>query len=294
MVNKLIISFTHLLLIAGCSNIELEFSKVEIINFRSDIFQNDRKVRVYLPKGYSEKKTYKVLYLNDGQNIFENDSQKKSEYWHVDKVADSLIQNNLIEPIIIVGIDNIGSKQRGNEYLPWEDIYLHPPIPDPQGKKYPKFLTNELMPFINKQYRTKEGVEHTGLGGFSYGGLISIYTAVVTNQFSKLLIESPSLYVNEQMILKEAANNDISWPEFVYVGIGTNELNIENCDETNEDNLMAVNDVKTLLDIIRRQSQNSEIHYEETPCGIHSFEEASKRLPMALKFLYGNKDVGSK
>ncbi len=262
-------------------------SRIEIVQFESDIFKNTRSIRIYLPADYESRGPYEVLYLNDGQNLFQSDSLKRIDYWRVDQIADSLIERNLIQPIIIVGIDNLGLRQRANEYLPWEDIYLHPPNPNPQGTKYPKFITDELVPFINQNFKTKTGRMNTAVGGFSYGGLISAYSALIDDHFGKLLIESPSLYVSEQRIFSELSKKEMIPKMKIYAGIGTNELDLKNCDELHDDNLMAVNDVKSLISLINERSPDSEIHFEKTKCGIHSYFEASKRLPTALTFLYG-------
>lgn len=274
------------LLSYGCNDLTSE-SALEIVEFESDIFKNKRKIRVYLPKGYEKGNSFEVLYLNDGQNLFHNDSLESSDSWRVDRIADSLINLKQIRPIIIVGIDNPGLNERANEYLPWEDVYLTPPNPNPEGNKYPEFLSNELIPFINANYKTKVGRLNTGIGGFSYGGLISVFSALNTDNFGLLLIESPSLYVHEQKILAHASERQNLNSMKVYAGVGTNELNTKNCNETNVDNRMAVNDVDSLLKILRVNAPHSEFHFEVTKCGIHSYEEASKRLPIALEFLFG-------
>gem|GEM_PF-5168002 len=64
----------------------------------------------------------------------------------------------------------------GNEYLPWEDIYLKPAIPHPMGSRYPDFLLSEVLPFIKNKYRISTKREDIGLGGSSYGALIALYT----------------------------------------------------------------------------------------------------------------------
>jgi len=263
-------------------------SRIEVIRLKSNIFNNERNLRIYLPAQYDGQKTFKVLYINDAQNLFNSDSLRKKEDWRMDEITDSLISKGAIEPIIIVGIDNSGISNRGNEYLPWEDIYLNPPIPSPQGKQYPKFLINEVMPLIESKYKVKKGFENTGIGGFSYGGLISIYTVMtIPKHFGYLLAETPSLYVNDKKLLVEANNSNNVWPKKVYIGVGTNELALKNCNEENGDNKMAVSDIKNLMSIIKKQHPKTEVNTNIVRCATHSFEEASRRLPQALKFLYG-------
>jgi predicted alpha/beta superfamily hydrolase len=196
----------------------LEFHRLE-----SKIFNNTRTIRVLLPKEYCKKpkKSYPVLYMNDGQNLFDaKTSNSNPMEWGVDETMEKLIESKKIEPIIIVGIDNAGRKMRPYEYLPWNDIYLKPPCPNPQGKKYPDFLVNEVIPFINKLYRTQKGPGNTGLGGTSYGGLITLYTALKKpGVFDYLLIESPSFYVCDKAVLREAKTFS-QWPRKIYLGVG--------------------------------------------------------------------------
>lgn len=149
-------------------------SRIETLVLNSKVFDNNRTLRIYLPKEYDGKRTFKVLYLNDGQNLFGDNELGSKNEWRVDEILDSLLRNNVIEPIIVVDIDNAG-RDRANEYLPWADIYLSPPIRKPNGKKYPEFLIGEVMPAIERNYKIRRGKENTGIGGSSYGGLISMY-----------------------------------------------------------------------------------------------------------------------
>jgi predicted alpha/beta superfamily hydrolase len=213
---------------------------LEIRDFRSVVFHNKRKLRILLPLGYRDKKNaltkYPVLYLNDGQNLFDVcTSMFGPKEWKVDETANRLIAEGKVEPLIIVGIDNAGRHEkerlreeplvgsRPDEYLPFPDEGLDPPLPIVHGENYPGFLTREVMPFIEKNYRVKIGPENTGLGGSSYGGLITFYVALQTHGvFGRVLIESPSFDVKDYAVLKEAAEHK-DWPSRIYFGGGTEE-----------------------------------------------------------------------
>src|SRR5436190_15643487 len=142
---------------------------------RSRIFRNSRMVRVWLPPGYDETgdRRYPVLYLNDGQNLFDPATAFAGVDWRVSVAAERLILEGKIPPLIIVGIDNTG-ESRLREYIPYRSLELR--LFGPQGKGYPEFLLREAMPMIEKYYRVAKGPEHTGLGGSSLGGLITLYT----------------------------------------------------------------------------------------------------------------------
>lgn len=111
--------------------------------FKNVIFDNTRILRVFLPPEYDKdpKKKYPVLYLNDGQNLFDvSTSIFNPMEWKVDETVLDLIKKQEIEPLIIVGIDNAGKRDRPNEYLPFEDKYLSPPMPNPNGQQYPEIF----------------------------------------------------------------------------------------------------------------------------------------------------------
>ncbi|HZY37779.1 MAG TPA: alpha/beta hydrolase-fold protein [Mucilaginibacter sp.] len=257
---------------------------IDIQQLHSNIFSNTRKIRVYLPPGYYQaSKSYPVLYMNDGIATF--------DAYNLKQLTDSLINNKLIEPLIIVGIDNGGSvegsknpiRDRANEYLPWPDLnetVNANKIKKPAVYEYPLFLFNEVMPMINKKYRTKTGKLNTGLGGASYGALIALYTAIHRpGKIGFLLLESPSLYVYDEQVLKELGK----MPEFpkTYIGIGTRE------GATKAIQLTALNDAKKLDKILTAEYGNKKVWLKIDTGASHNFDFFAKRFPLALKFLYG-------
>ncbi len=150
---------------------------LRVHEFHSRIFRNTRMLRVWLPPRYdapeNDNRHYSVLYLNDGQNLFDRATAFAGVEWQVDETADRLIRQEVIPPLIVIGIDNAQS-DRIKEFLPYRSF--HPPVLRPQGKRYPSFLMDEVMPFVYERYRIARGPENTGLGGSSLGALISLYT----------------------------------------------------------------------------------------------------------------------
>jgi enterochelin esterase-like enzyme len=162
--------------------------------FRSRVFRNTRFLRVWLPPGYdgaeNSGRRYPVLYLNDGQNLFEAATSYTGVEWQVDETADRLIGEGAVPPMIIVGIDNSG-KDRIREYMPHRSV--HPMMLRVQGRYYPDFLMKEVMPFVERNYRAATGPENTGLGGSSLGALISLYTAMARpGVIGRLLVDIAS------------------------------------------------------------------------------------------------------
>lgn len=147
-----------------------------------------RKIWVYLPASYrSSKQYYPVLYMHDGQNIFDNYTSGYGE-WGVDECLDSIMRNGKNE-CIVVGIDN--GPKRLNEYNPFDNERFGPG----EGKAYAAFLTETLKPFIDGHYRTKKDRTNTMIAGSSMGGLISYYTMLAYPAvFGKAGVFSPAFW----------------------------------------------------------------------------------------------------
>lgn len=272
---------------------------LEIREFKSAIFHNTRKLRVLLPAGYREEKNantrYPVLYLNDGQNLFDVcTSLWGPKEWRVDETANRLIAEGKIDPLIIIGIDNAGRHEkerlevervqgsRADEYLPFPDVALDPYIAHVHGANYPAFLTREVMPFIEKNYRIKTGPENTGLGGSSYGGLISFYVALHTRGvFGRLLIESPSFYVKDYAVLRQAAKHN-DWPARIYFGGGT--------EETPPDAAETVpGDIAKAVKVLQANGVAADRMLVNITPGHHDEDAWAARFPAALTFLFPSK-----
>lgn len=143
-----------------------------------------RNVDVWLPPGYSEDKKYPVLYMHDGQNVFEPISSIGGVAWEVDKAITRLMEAGTISGVIVVGVWN--SDIRWREYMPQKPyesellkIHLSAIIDkaggDSVSDSYLKFLVDEVKPFIDSNYQTQSDQRHTFVMGSSMGGLISLY-----------------------------------------------------------------------------------------------------------------------
>jgi len=257
---------------------------LRIHEFPSRIFRNARKLRVWAPPGYdaadNSTRRYPVFYLNDGQNLFDSATSYTGVEWGVDETADRLIRDAAVPPLIIVGIDN-AQNDRMKEYLPYRSF--QPPILRPRGKCYPEFLMHEVMPYMGERYRIAPGPENTALGGSSLGALISLYTVLERpGVFSRLLLESPSLYISRRRILK-CSRYFGQWPEKVYVAIGTREAGREDKDR------QVVEDVREFERILRRVGLcDDRLRVRIDEGATHNEREWAKRFPEALTFLFGD------
>ena len=181
-----------------------------------------RRICIYLPQGYNEtKKHYPVMYLQDGQNLFDEATSAFGDEWGVDECLDSLIAKGK-PACIVVGIDN-GGTTRMSEYNPYEFIWkdsLQSKTFLPQGNEYLSFLTQILKPFIDKKYRTLSGKENTIIAGSSMGGLISYYAALkYPDVFGKAGVFSPAFWTAPQIKpLTDAVSSKLNSKFFFYIG----------------------------------------------------------------------------
>jgi predicted alpha/beta superfamily hydrolase len=197
--------------------------------FPSKILRNRRDVLVYLPPGYRRfsGRHYPVLYLHDGQNVFDAATSFAGVEWGVDETAQQLIRQKLIEPLIIVAIANTG-EERIHEYAPTPARIDPPKRKRSKGllRSYGHFLTKELKPFIDRRYRTRREAEFTGLGGSSLGGLATLVLGLwFPNYFQRLAVLSPSIWWDDCAIYKivDALDENAKPPLRIWLDTGTNE-----------------------------------------------------------------------
>jgi metallo-beta-lactamase class B len=199
-------------------------SHVKIIDtaFAIPQLNRTRRIWIYLPEGYATSKThYPVLYLQDGQNVFDAATSFAGE-WGVDETLDSLIAKGT-RACIVVGIDN-GGEKRMNEYSPF-DTELRTGKDTKQflkgeGDAYVDFMVNTLKPFIDENYRTRKEKESTMIAGSSMGGLISYYALVkYPNVFGEAGVFSPSFWIVPDLDkLMEESVHKLNAKIFFYAG----------------------------------------------------------------------------
>ena len=274
---------------AGVIRAETATGDLRIHPFHSRIYRNDRFLRVWLPPGYDDAQNaarqYPVLYLNDGQNLFEPATSFNGVEWQVDETADRLIREQVIAPMIIVGIDNTG-KDRLREYMPHRSF--QPIMLRVQGTRYPSFLIKEVMPFVERHYRVAPGPRNSGLGGSSLGALIALYTVAVSPEiFGRLLLESPSLWAANRQIVRQSRTVR-RWPERVFLATGSAEAGRPDRDRS------MVDDVQELAAILHRSGlDRSRLRFIVDQGASHHESSWARRFPDALSFLFAEGELGS-
>lgn len=244
---------------------------------------NQRAILVYLPPTYENRPDhhYPVVYMQDGQNLFDAATSFAGE-WGVDDTMETLSQDEHLEAIVI-GIPNMG-KRRMAEYNPFPD---HRPG-DSAGNQYLSFIVNTLKPTIDRDFRTLPGKRYTGIMGSSMGGLISLYAFFrYPNIFGFAGVMSPSLWVAGNSIfgyLKTAPFH----PGKIYLDVGTRELG-DSPEESYRQRKLSRQyyaSVRRLKRILVRKGYRpirDLLHIEEK--WAHHTESAwARRLPDAMRF----------
>jgi predicted alpha/beta superfamily hydrolase len=242
--------------------------------FRSRFLRNQRDLIVYTPPGYDDEylRHFPVLYLHDGQNLFDGaTSFILGQDWHVGQTADLQIQSGAVEPLIIVGMYN--TKARIREYTPTHV----PKLGGGRADRYAKFLLEEVKPFIDREYRTLSDPRQTGIGGSSLGGLVSLYLGLKhSNVFGKIAALSPSVWWNQQVILRFAQATTVEPRPRIWLDIGTRE------------GPRIVQEVERFRDVLLGKGWQLErdLHYERVEGAEHNEAAWAQRVAPFLQFLY--------
>jgi predicted alpha/beta superfamily hydrolase len=248
--------------------------------FPSIILGNRRDVLVYLPPGYGRfsRKRYPVLYLHDGQNVFDEATAFAGVEWGVDETAEYLIREKLIEPLIVVGVANMG-EDRVHEYAPTPGVIeiraRRKRRSRGLARLYGHFLMDELKPYIDRKYRTQREAEFTGLGGSSLGGLVTLAIGILYPQaFTRLIVMSPSIWWDDFAIYRLVDSIDQKPPLKIWLDTGTREPGWE---QTRE-----------LCARLVEKGWNpfDDLHYFEAEGADHSEAAWAARVDPALRFLF--------
>jgi predicted alpha/beta superfamily hydrolase len=243
--------------------------------FHSRFLADDRDIAVYLPEAYTSDpaRRFPVFYLHDGQNLFDSRTAYIPDCtWQAHTTADRLTREGLIEPVILVGINNTGLR-RTAEYTPSRDMRLR----GGDGDLYGRLLVEELKPLIDRTFRTLPGAPHTGVGGSSLGGLISLYLGFTYPEvFSKVAALSPSIWWDNRSILRTVSSGRMRPDLRIWLDMGTGE-GLRHLRDTD---LLH----RRLLD--RGWRDNIDLKYFRVPNGLHSETAWAARFDQVLQFLF--------
>lgn len=245
-------------------------------NIHSPQLNNTRDILVYLPPSYwASDKRYPVIYMHDGQNLFDARTSYAGE-WGVDETMNALAAEG--KEAIVVGIPNLGSV-RISEYNP----YPTPRFRQAIGDAYVHFISDTLKPMIDADYRTRPDAANTGIVGSSMGGLISLYAWLAYPwTFGLCGAMSPSLWVARSAVFDHVRNAPYNEGR-LYLDIGTREL-----PRQMRQYATAFGDsVTALRDALNERGYRSSdrLKFVKDRGGEHNEASWARRLPDALRFL---------
>lgn len=221
-----------------------------------------RDVLVYLPPSYARRaRRYPVLYMHDGQNLFDHATSFNGLDWHVDETMERLSAEGY--EAIVVGV-NHGGERRIAEYNPFPGRWHG------QGEQYVRFLCDTLKPVIDSHLRTESNREQTGILGSSMGGLISLYAFFSRPEVYGLCgAMSPSIWVGRGAILRYLERAPFVAGR-LYLDHGTREPGAE--------------PLRALL-LEKGYRPRRDFKYVAERGGQHNESAWARRLPTALRFL---------
>jgi predicted alpha/beta superfamily hydrolase len=238
-----------------------------------------RDVQVYLPPRYDQETAlrYPVLYLQDGQNVF--DAAAVGMDWQVDETAELLIRSGAISPLIVVAVSN--TEARTDEYTP---TFVDRALPDGMkvrggGKAslYARFLVEELKPFIDRTYRTRTDPASTAIGGSSHGGLVSLYVALEHPEvFGHALVMSPSAMWDDDVLIKRVRALPRKLPVRFWLDTGLLE---------HPGMVAAARRLRDAL-LAKGWHEGQDLRFVEQAEGGHDEISWASRVPDALQFLW--------
>ena len=243
---------------------------------RSRFLERPHDVTVCLPPGYERdtERHYPVLYLHDGQNVFDDWPKSFSGVqWGVDTTMRALVHARLIEPVILVAIGNAG-RDRIDEYTPTRDASHDG---GGQADLYGQMLVYEIKPFIDHQYRTSRDAGNTAVCGSSLGGLLSLHLALSHSAvFGKVALMSPSVWWDDRWVVRQLGASDAQRPRLrVWLDVGTEETRM-------------LKGVRLLARMLERKGwvRGVDFGYYEAQGAMHDEHAWGERTGRVLRFLF--------
>jgi predicted alpha/beta superfamily hydrolase len=250
-------------------------------SFRSELLKNSRAICVWLPPGYDTEpeRRYPVVYLHDGQNLFDPATAFGGVPWRADETAERLIGSGRIQPVLLVGIANTMARLR--EYGPTGRQARG----TSRAYRYGRFIVEEVKPFIDRLYRTVPGRMQTAVGGSSMGALISLFLSRwYPETFGMCMAMSPSLWWDRELLLRKWPDDD-SWLHGlrIWLDMGTEE------GTTATTKRLQLRRARRLADLLQAAglTDGCGFRYVEAQGGQHNERDWGARFGDVLEFFFG-------
>ncbi|QJD94459.1 alpha/beta hydrolase [Mucilaginibacter robiniae] len=241
--------------------------QVQILDdhFYSPELQAQRRVWLYLPADYETSgKSYPVIYMQDGQNLFDQYTASYQE-WGVDEIMDELFAG---QACIIVAVDH-GEENRITEYNPYDSEHGQG-----KGDDYVSFLTGTLKPYIDQQYRTLTDTKHTAIAGSSMGGLIAMYAALKCPEvFGNAGVFSPAFWIAKEVYAYALQQENLNNSRFYFV-----------CGDAESDDM--VGDMIGMADIVSEKvTDKQQVMVQVVPGAGHNEQQWHDDFPAFYEWL---------
>jgi predicted alpha/beta superfamily hydrolase len=250
--------------------------------FASRFLPHPRTVSVWLPPGYGLEphRRFPVFYLHDGQNLFDAHTAFGGVPWGADEAAEREVRAGRVPPVILVGVAN--TPDRLDEYGPRRCGLRRA---RDRSRDYGRFLVEEVKPFIDATYRTRPDADHTGVGGSSMGGLISLHLCKwYPTVFGRCAALSPSLWWDREYFLRNVTVAP-GWPPRcrVWLDVGDRESG------SRAGAAATLGRVRRLAHLFARRGLREGEHFRavEVPGGTHNEASWGGRFDRVLQFLFG-------
>ncbi len=239
--------------------------------FKADSQLQARDIYVYLPPLYEQQaSTYPTIYMHDGQNLFDPTRAYLGQTWQAEKTLNYLIENKVIEPVIVIALDN--TSQRILDYTPSSTSQYG----GGGAKLYLDMIVKTLIPRIEKEFRVNHTTDSRAIIGSSLGGLVSLYSMIShPDSFGKVAALSPSLWWDEKFMIKQLERS-----KFLAKKIWIDSGSLEN---------EILNDVLLLESYLIDRISASDFKTSIQNGADHSEKYWAQRLPFILKFLFPKK-----
>ncbi|MDY0779491.1 TIM-barrel domain-containing protein [Tenacibaculum sp. IB213877] len=245
--------------------------------FKIPQLNRERRVWVYLPPNYeTANRSFPVIYMHDGQNIFDKSTSFSGE-WEVDETLNKLFRDKNMS-FIVVGIDNGGDK-RLDEYSPWK----HSKYGGGEGEAYMEFIVKTLKPYIDTKYKTQTDKNSTAIIGSSMGGLISHYAALkYPNVFGKIGVFSPAFWFAPEVNAFSKEKGNIQDTKMYFLAGGK-----EGTNTSRQEISQTVKDMNSMITILKAQQFPAKnIQSKVVPEGQHNEELWRTNYEEAILWLF--------
>lgn len=165
----------------------------------------ERRIFVYLPAGYeTDSERYPVVYMHDGQNVFNTNTSSLGKEWRVEEIIDQLVADGTMEKVIVIGVASSDGSERGKEYVPFPEASI--PTDGTSADEFTQYFINTVIPYVDGAYRTIPDRDHRMIMGSSFGAIQALWMGYQHPEtFSSIGALSPATWVSNGRMLDELA-----------------------------------------------------------------------------------------